>query len=79
MNLKNNPSSGIDLLDYNWVVRGVRDLQTSFKPEKEVYVKTREELDNEVNLLVSQGFCVFILPTHIVMENFDLFRSSINL
>jgi hypothetical protein len=78
MSSKNN-FGGIDLLNYRYVVRGFDDLQTTFMPVREEYVKTREDLDIIVNQLVDAGLCVFILPSSTVMDNFDAFRSSISI
>lgn len=76
MNSINNPSQGIDLLNYRWVVRATIDLTPGMKPEREEFVNSREHLDTIVNDMVSKGYCVHILPAYIVAENFQLYKSG---
>lgn len=76
MSSQNNPSQGIDLLNYRWVVRATLDLTPGMRPEKEAFVNTREELDSTINDMVSKGYCVHILPAYIVAENFELYKSG---
>lgn len=76
MNSMNNPSHGIDLTNFRWVVRASLDMTPGMKPEKEAFVNSWEELDKVIRELVGNGYCVYILPAYIVAENFDLYKSG---